>query len=133
VSRNVVAATVTQRARRAGTSGYTIAKMWGVFGNLLFNNSSLLLRVAGQAGVLFAMLSFIAAGWVIYRRLAHQVAVAGWASLLVVNLLLGGLTLIAIGIIGEYLIRVIEIGENRPAYHVRRRVNGADAAPRERR
>jgi len=121
VSKDAVGVPVTHSRRAAGRSGYTISRLLGVFSNLVISNSSILLRAGAYAGFSFAVLSFVLAALVVYRKLAHGIAVQGWTSLFSAVLLIGGLLLIGLGIIGEYLIRIIESGEAKPSYIVRRR------------
>ena len=85
-----------------------------------------MLRLVGQAGIAIAGISFAVAAWVIYRKLVYSIALQGWASLFAALLLIGGMLLFGLGVIGEYLIRIIESSEARPSYFVRRRSrNGA--------
>jgi glycosyltransferase involved in cell wall biosynthesis len=129
VSHNVTGVRVGHSPRREGRSGYSFWKLLQVFSHLLISNSSLVLRVVGHLGVLFAVVSFFMAVLVIYRKLANDVSVPGWTSLLVAQLLLGGLLLFSVGVVGEYLIRIIETSEQRHTYFVRRAVN-LDVEPR---
>jgi glycosyltransferase involved in cell wall biosynthesis len=122
VSKDVVGVPVSHSRRAGGRSGYTFRKLVGLFSNLVINNSSILLRAAAYVGLGLACVSFGLAGVVIYRKLSQNVAVAGWASLFAAITLIGGLLLVSIGIMGEYLIRIIESSEARPTYFVRRRV-----------
>jgi glycosyltransferase involved in cell wall biosynthesis len=121
VSKDVVGVPVRHSRRASGRSGYTLRKLLAAFSNLLIGNSSILLRAAAYAGVLLALVSFGLAATVIYRKLAHDITVQGWASLFAAIMLIGGLLLVSVGIIGEYLIRIIESSEERPTYFVRRR------------
>lgn len=121
VSRDVVGVKVGHGARQGGRSGYTLGKLLRVFSNLLINNSSLLLRLVGGVGVSFAAISFLLVAVVVYRKIFHGVAVQGWTSLFAALLLIGGLLLVSLGVVGEYLLRIIESSENRPTYLVRRR------------
>jgi len=121
VSKDVVGVPVRHAPRHSGRSGYTAGKLLRLFSNLIINNSSILLRFAAYAGMVFALISFGFAGHVIYRKLVHRVSVQGWASLLAALLLIGGLLLFSVGIVGEYLIRIMESSEARPTYFVRRR------------
>lgn len=121
ISKDVAGVTVRHNPRAAGRSGYTLTKLFRVFSNLVINNSSILLRTAAWSGMMFAMGSITLAAIVVYRKLASGVAVQGWASLFSAVMLMGGLILISIGIVGEYLIRIIESSEARPTYFVRRR------------
>ncbi len=123
VSQNVIGVRVGHSSRREGRSGYTLWKLMRVFSHLLINNSSLVLRLVGNLGLLFAGISFLMAALVIYQKLAHSVSVQGWTSLLATQLLLGGLLLFSVGVVGEYLIRIIESSERKPTYFIRRRVN----------
>ncbi len=127
VSKDVIGVPVSHVARREGRSGYTLRKLFRVFSNLLFNNSSFLLRLVGAVGISFAGLSFLLAGVVIYRKVVHSVNVQGWTSLFATLLLIGGLLLVSLGVVGEYLLRIIESSENRPTYLVRRRLGGPEA------
>ncbi|MEA2559047.1 MAG: dolichol-phosphate mannosyltransferase [Acidobacteriota bacterium] len=122
VSKDVVGVPVGHGDRRGGRSGYTLRKLFRVFSNLLFNNSSFLLRLVGVVGISFAALSFFLAAVVIYRKIVHSVNVQGWTSLFATLLLIGGLLLVSLGVVGEYLLRIIESSENRPTYLVRRRL-----------
>lgn len=126
VSRDVVGVPLEHGARRAGRSGYSWRKLFSLFSNLLINNSSVVLRVVGQLGIAVALVSFATGGVVVYRKLFHAINIQGWASLLVAILFLGGLTLFSIGVVGEYLVRIIEGTEARPTYFVRRRRGGHD-------
>jgi glycosyltransferase involved in cell wall biosynthesis len=121
VSRDVVGVPVSHSPRASGGSGYTVRKLVRLFSNLMINNSAILLRAAAYLGMGFAGVSFVLAAIVIYRRLVHDITVAGWASLFAAIMLIGGLLLISVGLTGEYLIRIIETSEAKPTYFVRRR------------
>ncbi|HEX8253769.1 MAG TPA: glycosyltransferase family 2 protein [Thermoanaerobaculia bacterium] len=121
VTRDVAGVPVSHGRRFAGESGYTMRKLLRLFSNLIISNSSILLRTAALSGIAFAVLSFAVAAWVTYQKLANGIAVQGWSSLFAAILLMGGMVLFSVGVIGEYLIRIIESSEARPTYFVRRR------------
>jgi dolichol-phosphate mannosyltransferase/undecaprenyl-phosphate 4-deoxy-4-formamido-L-arabinose transferase len=123
VSKRVTGVDVRHERRREGKSGYTLMKQVRLFSNLIINNSSIILRTLGNVGLIFAGMSFCYAGYVIYRTLAHGYVVQGWSSLMVAVLLIGGLLLFSVGIMGEYLIRIIETAETKPTYFIRRAVS----------
>jgi hypothetical protein len=137
VSTDAAGLPVEHQARRRGTSNYTVLKLLRLFSDLLIHNSSIVLRLVGQAGIAIAGVSFAVAAWVIYRKLVYKIALQGWASLFAALLLIGGMLLFGLGVIGEYLIRIIESSEARPSYFVRRRSRnrlgghgaGADGTP----
>jgi dolichol-phosphate mannosyltransferase/undecaprenyl-phosphate 4-deoxy-4-formamido-L-arabinose transferase len=128
VSNDVAGVQVRHAPRRAGRSGYTFWKLVRVFSNLLISNSSLVLKTVGHIGVVFAAISFLMAAVVIYRRVSSGTSVQGWPSLMAVELLLGGLLLFSVGVVGEYLIRIIESTEHKPTYFVRRRTDSVKGA-----
>lgn len=76
------------------------------------------LRIATIIGIVFAILSFIYMLFIILRTLVHGVDVPGYASLLSMILMLGGIQLISLGIIGEYLGRVFVEVKQRPMYFI---------------
>ncbi len=122
ISRDVVGVPVRHARRHSGRSGYTFRKLFRLFSNLIINNSSIVLRAVAYGGISFAVLSFALAAIVIYRKLVQDVSVQGWTSLFAAILFVGGLMLFSLGIVGEYLVRIIESSEGRPTYFVRRRV-----------
>ena len=122
VSRNVGGVPIRHDVRREGRSGYSLRKLLRLFSNLVINNSSLLLRVVGQVGIACSFLSLVGACVVVYRKLAHDIALQGWSSLFTALLFLGGLLLFGLGVVGEYLVRIIESSEAKPTYFVRRKV-----------
>jgi dolichol-phosphate mannosyltransferase/undecaprenyl-phosphate 4-deoxy-4-formamido-L-arabinose transferase len=121
VSKDVVAVPVRHNGRSGGRSGYTVRKLFRLFSELVINNSSILLRFSAYLGLTFSCLAFVLAIFTIYRKLTHGVALQGWTSLFAALMLIGGLLLFSVGVVGEYLIRIIESSEGRPMYYVRRR------------
>ena len=84
------------------------------------------LRVWTYIGLAFAALSFIYGAFIVTRTLLFGNPVHGYASLISVMLFVGGIQLIGIGVIGEYLGRIYHESKQRPVYLVRRRYR-ADA------
>jgi len=120
VSKDIVNVEVPHYAREEGKSNYTLGKMIKLFTNLLINNSSLLLKWIGYVGLFLAFISLIYAGIIVYRRVFFDVALQGWSSIMVAILFFGGMIMFTLGVIGEYLIRIIHTSENRPHYFVRK-------------
>jgi glycosyltransferase involved in cell wall biosynthesis len=71
-------------------------------------------------GLLTALVAFIYGAWVIFKTIVYGDPVAGYPSLMVVVLFLGGVQLVTIGIIGEYLGRTFSESKQRPLYFVNR-------------
>ncbi len=126
VTRDVVNADVAHSARPFGKSGFTFIKMAQSMLNMLLNNSSFMLRLVATVGILMSLLSFLLAVFYIIRKLTGHIQVSGFTTLVVLVLFTSGLVLFSLGIIGEYLIRIINGTEERPAYIVRQRARQKD-------
>jgi polyisoprenyl-phosphate glycosyltransferase len=102
--------------RYAGEPKYTFWKSLALGVNGIVAFSKVPLRVATYLGIIAAALSLVLTGWAIYQRLVGGDTVRGWASTLVVILLLGGVQLLMIGVVGEYLSRIYDEVKQRPMY-----------------
>ena len=76
------------------------------------------LRVATIMGIITAFLAFIYTVFIVVRTLIYGIDVPGYASLICVILLIGGIQLISLGVIGEYLGRIFVEVKNRPLYFI---------------
>ncbi|SEP44024.1 glycosyltransferase family 2 protein [Propionispora vibrioides] len=114
--------------RFAGTSKFSLKKMlnFGLDGITAY--SRLPLRMAFYLGLLSGLLSFLVTLDVVYTKLFTAEAVPGWATIAASVLLLGGLQLVGLGIIGEYVGRVFEEVKQRPLYWVSKELTGANEA-----
>lgn len=109
--------------RYAGEPKYTFAGSFGLAVNGILALSKFPLRVATYFGLAVSAASFLLGIWYIIQRLVGNVAVVrGWASTIVIILFLGGVQLLTIGIIGEYLSRIYDEVKQRPLFVVRERV-----------
>ena len=107
-------------ARHAGSVKYTFRRSLGLALNGIISLSKAPLRLATYFGFLVSLASFLLAITYIVQRLRGQEAfVKGWASTVVIMLFLGGVQLLTIGIIGEYLSRIYDEVKQRPLYVVR--------------
>ena len=123
VSKDVVGVTFEHHPRREGKSNYTFSKMLGVFNNLIIGNSSFLLKAIGYLGVIIAFFSLVYAAIIVVDQLLNPSTIPGWTSVIVSILFVGGLLLFSVGIMGEYLIRIIAGIESRPSYVIRKKIN----------
>ncbi len=107
--------------RFAGKSKYTLRKMVRFALDGLTSFSAKPLRISLYLGFLFAVFGLF---YAIYAVINHGTGntMPGWTSLLIMILLIGGLQLISLGIIGEYLARVYHETKNRPLYFVKDKV-----------
>jgi len=122
ISKNIATIEATHMKRQEGKSSYSFFKLVKIFSNLIISNSSLLLKLIGVLGLSFSFISFILATHFIYKRFVYSSIPAGWTSIIVALLFLGGLILFTLGIIGEYLIRIITGVENKPTYYIREKI-----------
>ena len=81
------------------------------------------LRFASILGFLFSMSGFLMALWLIFFKTVTGSTPTGWTSLLVVILILGGIQLIALGVIGEYLGRTYLAVNNYPQSSIKETLN----------
>ena len=105
-------------ARRAGTTKWNYWRLWNFALDGLFSFSTLPLRVWIYVGVFSAATSFLYALIIILRVVILGVDVPGYASLMTVVLFMGGIQLLSLGIIGEYLGRLFLESKRRPVYLV---------------
>ncbi|PHS29131.1 MAG: glycosyl transferase [Robiginitomaculum sp.] len=125
---NDVASVPSEHCKSAqGRSRYSFKKRWGQFSDLLVGNSNFLMQVFTRLGFVVAGLSFALAAGVIARKLMGIPTQAGWSSLMVAILLIGGLNLAAIGITGQYFIRLLDITSKKPAFVIRERMGAPPA------
>jgi len=102
--------------RIAGQSTWNYWKLWNFALDGLTSFSTTPLRVWIYVGLTVSMLALIYASFLIFRTLIAGVDVPGYASLMVVILFLGGIQLISLGVIGEYLGRIFNEVKQRPVY-----------------
>ncbi len=104
--------------RAAGQTKFNYWRLWNFALDGITGFSTVPLRVAGYIGMLTALGAIIYGFFLIMRTLIQGVDVPGYASLMVAVLLIGGLQLVVLGIIGEYLGRLYEEARKRPLYVV---------------
>lgn len=105
-------------ARAAGVSAWSFWKLWQFALDGIFAFTSAPLKVWTYIGLFISMISFIYAVFLIFNTLMQGVDVPGYASLMVVMLFLGGIQLISLGVIGEYISRIYRETKQRPIYIV---------------
>jgi len=109
----------TAPKRYAGISKFSLKRMIHFALDGITAYSQLPLRFAFYIGLLFALISFGVTMHVVYIKVFTPEAVPGWATISASILLLGGLQLLGLGIIGEYVGRIFEEVKQRPLYLLR--------------
>ncbi|HXU94375.1 MAG TPA: glycosyltransferase family 2 protein [Gallionella sp.] len=118
--------------RSAGKSKWNYWRLWNFALEGITSHSTAPLRIASYLGFFVAFCAFVYAVYMAYDKLAHGNAVAGYPSLIVTMLFLGGVQLITLGIIGEYLGRMFDESKRRPLYFIKNYVPAPSARKHER-
>jgi len=105
-----------RNVRQAGSTGYTYKKMIRLALDGITSFSNFPLKVASICGFVVSGIAFIVMIYALYSRYIIKDFVEGWTSTIISVLFLGGIQLISIGIIGEYISRLSENARNRPLY-----------------
>lgn len=103
-------------ARHAGVTKYSIKKMFKLAFDGIFSFSHVPLRIATALGFVISGFSFLLVLWILIVRYWLEDVVPGWASLMITISFIGGVQLITLGIIGEYLGRIYDEVKSRPLY-----------------
>lgn len=123
-TKNIANVDVTHRERLDGTSGYSLKKLISLWSNGFTAFSVKPLRIATCVGFLVAIAGFIFMLALIIRKVHHPRAILlGWSSTMSVLLMLGGIILIVLGIIGEYIGRIYICLNKAPQYIIREKVS----------
>lgn len=104
------------RGRELGETKYTLKRMISFALNGITSFSITPLRIVTALGFLFTFFSAIMSGYILIMKLVYETAVPGWASVVLPIYLLGGIQLLSVGVIGEYVGRVYLESKRRPRY-----------------
>ena len=105
--------------RRVGRTKFNYWKLWTLAIDGITSASTVPLRVWSYLGALVALGALAFAAFIIIRTLTTGIVVPGYASLMVAILFLGGLQLLSLGVLGEYVGRILTETKGRPLYVVR--------------
>ena len=105
-TRSICNVPVTHRAREDGESGYTLVKLIGLWMNGFTSFSVKPLRIASYCGAAAAVAGFIYFIIILIKHFVDSSIPEGWASTMAMMMLLGGVVLLVLGMIGEYIGRI---------------------------
>ena len=108
--------TYKREARQKGNSKFNGWKLWNFALDGITSFSTLPLRAWLYIGVIISLLSLIYGSFIVVKTLLFGIDVPGYASLITAILFLGGIQLIGIGVLGEYIGRIYLESKNRPIY-----------------
>lgn len=108
--------------RKVGTTKFNYWKLWTLALDGITSASTVPLRIWSYLGGLVALGALAYAIFIIIRTLTSGIQVPGYASLMVAILFLGGLQLLSLGVLGEYVGRILTETKGRPLYVIRERI-----------
>ncbi len=108
--------------RKVGTTKYNYWKLWTLAIDGITSASTVPLRVWSYLGTLVALGALGYAIFIIVRTLTSGIEVPGYASMMVAVLFLGGLQLLSLGVLGEYVGRILTETKGRPLYVIREKI-----------
>jgi glycosyltransferase involved in cell wall biosynthesis len=126
-TQRITSVPVPHRVRFEGTGNYGLKRSVSLWLKMATSFSVLPLRVASFFGAATAGLSLVTLVVVIIQKLSHPDLPAGWASLISVVLFMGGVQLLCLGIVGEYIGRTYLKLNAKPQFAVREEIRGAAA------
>ena len=106
----------TKEARHFGKSKWGISKRLKLFFDSLISFSYVPLRLMSFSGCIIALIGLIYGTEIFIEALVRKTAVAGWTSLMIIVLIMGGMQMVMMGMLGEYLWRTYDETRGRPKY-----------------
>lgn len=106
--------------RRDGQTKWNYWKLWNFALEGITSFSYIPLQIASYFGLSVSIFAFIYAIFIIFLKVIHGIAIPGYASLIVAVLFLGGIQLLTLGILGEYIGRIYDETKQRPLYLIKK-------------
>jgi undecaprenyl-phosphate 4-deoxy-4-formamido-L-arabinose transferase len=130
-TKKIVNVDVTHREREIGTSGYTVGKLLALWFNGFTAFSVKPLRIATVLGTLSACAGFLYGIYTIIKKFVNPDVVVGFSALMAATVFFGGLILLMLGIIGEYIGRIYISLNNSPQYVIRESIDERESADKQ--
>lgn len=118
-TRKVTCVVTHHRKRVQGKSGYSIKKLLALWINGFTAFSVKPLEIGIYMGMMLALIGFVSSIIIAVRRLLYTYVVIGWSSIIAIMLIIGGMILMMLGLIGEYVGRIYISINNSPQYVIR--------------
>lgn len=122
-TKNITNVPVTHREREEGASGYNLKKLIGLWFNGFTAFSVKPLRMATAIGAVSAAAGFLYGFYTIIKRLVNPAVPVGFSSIMSATVFFGGMIMLMLGLIGEYIGRIYISLNNSPQYVIREKVN----------
>ena len=108
-----------RKKRVNGRSSYSFRRRLGVFADAFYDSSDLPIKLSTRLGFIVASFGFMSAIFLLVNYFLGKTPFNGFTALITSILMLGGIQLMVLGIIGEYISRIFDISRNRPNYIVK--------------
>lgn len=122
-TKNIHNVDVNHRERELGESGYTFSKLLSLWLNGFTAFSVKPLRISTIIGLFCSIIGFGFGGYVVIRKLLHPEIAAGYSSVMSAIMFIGGILMIMLGIIGEYIGRIYISLNDSPQYVIKNQIN----------
>jgi len=109
---------VEHKPREAGRSNYGWMRLFALVARIMFNYSAFPLHVISLTGFGVASCAFLAGFWFLLKAMFFGTSVTGWASIVVLVSFLGGVNIVVVSMVGEYLIRLVRQSSESNVCHV---------------
>ena len=117
---------VSHQPRKVGKSGYNFIKIVSLLMRILFNYSSIPLRLFGAVGIACSLISFLIGLYFVVNKILGGVEVPGWTSLIVLLSFFNGIILLFLSMIGEYLVRLVRQTTESQSFYIREIVKSSE-------
>lgn len=126
-TKNIANVEVAHREREIGTSGYTIGKLLGLWFNGFTAFSIKPLRIATAVGCMTAVAGFLYGIYTIIKKFVNPIVPIGFSAMMAALVFIGGMIMLMLGLIGEYIGRIYISLNNSPQYVIKECIGGKDA------
>ena len=126
-TQQIASVPVQHQERFSGESNYTLAKQFRLALDVICNVSMLPLRAVSLLGMTICLLSGVLVAFFLCRYFAGQTGVAGWTTVVILISFFSGVILLSLGVIGEYLVRILREVRGGPRFTIREMVRSTCA------
>lgn len=119
VTKKIGCVETEHRKRAEGTSGYNFRKLFSLWLNGFTAFSVKPLEISAWIGVIFAVIGLLGSITTVIRKLQHPEIAAGWSSIISILLIIGGMIMLMLGLIGEYIGRIYICINKAPQYVIK--------------
>ena len=120
-TKNIINVPVKHRSREVGSSGYTMKKLFGLWLNGFTAFSIIPLRVATMAGAVCAGIGFLYGIYTVIKKFVNPAVPMGFSSTMSAIVFIGGMLMLMLGLVGEYIGRIYISINRSPQYVIRKR------------